>query len=82
MQKKTISKMFQLLSLVAFVMLAMASSSSADAVKALDDFNDGYQYGRSLRSDINTDSVKNEDNKFDMADKNEKVSQQQDQTLL
>jgi hypothetical protein len=37
----------QLIILTGFVLMAMGSSP--DAQKAMDDFNDGYQYGRTLR---------------------------------
>lgn len=38
-----------------FVMTALASSSTQDVVRTIDDAADGWQYGRSLTSDATDD---------------------------
>lgn len=82
MEKKIFTKTFQLLSLAAFIAMALACGSSQDAVKFMDDFNDGYQYGRSLRSDIQTDSAENVINTYDMAEETVPTTQQPEVALL
>lgn len=82
MEKKNSTKTLQLLSLIAFSAMALACTSSKDAVKYMDDVNDLYQYGRSLRSEIQTDSVKNIPNTFDMAEETLHTFQQSEVASL
>lgn len=50
--KINLSTVFGCIGLALFGLAALASSSSQDAVKAFDDFNDGWQEGKKYRNDI------------------------------
>lgn len=63
-KKSRISVLSNCVILAMFAAIALASSSSREAVETMDGFVDGYKYGRSLTSDaseeievVNVDSV-------------------------
>lgn len=63
----TKTRSFQMLCLGLFAGMALACTSAKDAQDAMDGFVDGYNYGRSLRSEINyTDSI-SQQNTMDVA---------------
>lgn len=56
MERKTILKIGQALSLVTFAGFAMACGcSTQDTLRGVDDFVDGYNYGKSIFSESNDD---------------------------
>lgn len=50
-KKKTFIRICQLLCIVAFAGMALASSSAKSTMENIDGLVDGYQYGKSLWSD-------------------------------
>lgn len=51
MEKIKIPVLVNCLVLTLFAAIAMASSSTQEAVRNIDDFSNGWQYGRSLTTD-------------------------------
>lgn len=82
MEKKIFTKTFQLLSLAAFIAMALACGSSEKTLEVLDGAVDGYQYSRSRYSDIQTDSAENVINTYDMAEETVPATQQSEVALL